>query len=122
MKHRTTRFILGAAFTTALGLALASLPSFVWPNSIRAAEDRDPLPSWNDGKTKRAILKFVAEVTNKGGPKYVPPEERIAAFDNDGALWAEQPMYFQLLFALDRIKVLAPKHPEWKEKEPFASL
>ena len=69
-----------------------------------------------------AILAFVEQVTHPGSPDFVPPAERIATFDNDGTLWAEQPMYFQLLFALDRVKALAPQHPEWKTKEPFASL
>jgi phosphoglycolate phosphatase-like HAD superfamily hydrolase len=83
---------------------------------------QDPLPSWNDGKAKQSIVEFVAKVTKEGSPGFVPPNERIATFDNDGTLWAEQPMYFQLLFALDRAKALAPQHPEWKTKEPFASL
>jgi hypothetical protein len=83
---------------------------------------RDPLPSWNDGATKKAITEFVARVTKSGSPDFVPVPERIATFDNDGTLWAEQPMYFQLLFALHRVGVLAPQHPEWKDKEPFASL
>ena len=74
------------------------------------------------GKTKQSILTFVSKVTQKDSPDFVPPAERIATFDNDGCLWAEQPMYFQLLFALDRVKALAPQHPEWKSKEPFASL
>jgi len=82
----------------------------------------DPLPSWNDGKAKRSIIEFVEKVTKQGSPDFVPPAERIATFDNDGTLWAEQPMYFQFLFALDRVKALAPTHPEWKDKEPFASL
>ena len=82
----------------------------------------DPLPSWSDGKTKQAIFSFVSKVTTLGSSDFVPVPERIATFDNDGTLWAEQPMYFQLFFALDRVKVLAPKHPEWKTKEPFASL
>jgi phosphoglycolate phosphatase-like HAD superfamily hydrolase len=81
-----------------------------------------PLPSWKDGPAKQAIIGFVQATTTQGSPKFVPPAERIATFDNDGTLWAEQPMYFQLLFALDRVKALAPKHPEWKDKEPFASL
>jgi phosphoglycolate phosphatase-like HAD superfamily hydrolase len=88
-------------------------------NMARAA---DPLPSWNEGKTKASITKFVETVTHKGSPEFVPPAERIAAFDNDGTLWAEQPLYFQFFFALDRVKVLAPQHPEWKSTEPFASL
>ena len=82
----------------------------------------DPLPSWNDGVAKRAIVGFVKRVTNEGGPDFVPPEERIATFDNDGTLWCEQPMPVQLFFALDRVKTLAPQHPEWKNEEPFASL
>src|SRR5881227_1062539 len=81
-----------------------------------------PLPSWNDGPTKQSIMDFVAKVTKEGSPDFVPPEERVATFDNDGTLWCEQPMYFQLLFAFDRVKALAPQHPEWKTKEPFASL
>ncbi len=82
----------------------------------------DPLPSWNDGKTKQAIIEFVTKVTKAGSPDFAPLAERIATFDNDGTLWAEQPIYVQLAFALDRVKVLALQHPEWKDKEPFASL
>jgi hypothetical protein len=82
----------------------------------------DPLPSWNDGPSKAAILDFVARTTKPGGPDFVPSAERIATFDNDGTLWCEQPMYVQLAFALDRVKSLAPQHPEWKDKEPFASV
>ena len=82
----------------------------------------DPLPSWNDTAAKQVIVTFVERVTRDGSQYYVPVAERIATFDNDGTLWAEQPMYFQLLFALDRVKVLAPLHPEWLTKEPFASL
>jgi hypothetical protein len=82
----------------------------------------DPLPSWTDGPTKSAIIQFVQSVTEKGGKNYVPREERIATFDNDGTLWSEQPMYFQLIFALDRIKELAPQHPQWQEKQPFKAV
>ncbi|MFC1857481.1 HAD family hydrolase [Thermodesulfobacteriota bacterium] len=82
----------------------------------------DSLPSWNDSKAKQSIIAFVEQVTQAGSPDFVPPAERIAVFDNDGTLWAEKPMYFQVLFALDRVKALAPQHPEWKDKEPFASL
>jgi phosphoserine phosphatase len=82
----------------------------------------DPLPSWNDGKAKQSIITFVERVTTKGSPDYVAPSERIATFDNDGTLWCEQPMYVQAFFVLDRIKQMAPQHPEWKEKEPFASV
>ncbi len=83
---------------------------------------QDPLPSWNDTSSKKAVVAFVEKVTREGSPDFVPTAERIATFDNDGTLWAEQPMYFQFLFAVDRVKALAPQHPEWKEKEPFASL
>ena len=87
-----------------------------------AAFAADPLPSWNDGPTKQGIISFVDKVTKEGSPAFVPPAERIATFDNDGTLWCEQPLPVQLYFALDRVKALAPQHPEWKTKEPFASL
>jgi hypothetical protein len=86
------------------------------------AQSPDPLPSWNDGKAKQSIVDFVVNVTRQGSPDFVPAAERIATFDNDGTLWAEQPMYIQLLFGLDRIKELAPQHPEWNDKEPFKSV
>jgi hypothetical protein len=86
------------------------------------AADAEDLPSWNDTATKKAIVTFVEGATRPGSPTFVPVAERIATFDNDGTLWSEQPMYFQLLFALARVKALAPQHPEWKDKEPFASL
>ncbi len=86
------------------------------------ASTMDPLPSWNATAPKQAIVSFVEKVTQEGSPDFVPPAERIAVFDNDGTLWAEQPMYFQLAFALDRVKAMAPQHPEWQTKEPFASL
>ena len=82
----------------------------------------DPLPSWNEGDVKQAIVRFVQAVTQTGGPQYVPSEARIATFDNDGTLWSEQPMYFQAFFAFDRVKALAPKHPEWKTKQPFKGI
>jgi phosphoglycolate phosphatase-like HAD superfamily hydrolase len=90
--------------------------------SLTIAQAQDPLPSWNDTGAKKAIVEFVAKVTKEASPDFVPPEQRIATFDNDGTLWCEQPMYFQMLFALDRVKALAPQHPEWKTQEPFASL
>jgi phosphoserine phosphatase len=89
---------------------------------LATAQTRDPLPSWNEGKAKQSIIDFVETVTKKGSPDFVSPAERIATFDNDGCLWAEQPVYVQLLFAIDRVKALAPQHPEWKVVEPFASL
>ena len=89
---------------------------------LATAQTADPLSSWNDGKAKQSIIEFVAKVAKQGSPDFVPPAERIAVFDNDGTLWSEQPMYFQLIFAIDRVKALAPEHPEWKDKAPFSSL
>ena len=86
------------------------------------ARNADSLPSWNDGASKQAITRFVQEATTAGGPGFVHPAERIAVFDNDGCLWSEQPMYFQLAFALDRVKALAPQHPEWKKEQPFKAV
>lgn len=106
---------IGFLATIALGSALAF-------GSMAIAQTADPIPSWSDGKAKQSIISFVAKVTKEGSPDFVTPAERIATFDNDGTLWSERPMYFQLLFAIDRVKALAPQHPEWKEKEPFASL
>jgi phosphoglycolate phosphatase-like HAD superfamily hydrolase len=104
------------------GRALAMLASFavvVSPGTLRAA---DVLPSWNDGEARQSILHFVESVTREGSPTFVPPAERIAVFDNDGTLWAEQPLYFQFVYALDQVKALAPKHPEWKTQPPFSDL
>src|SRR5437762_606305 len=78
----------------------------------QAGTHADPLPSWKNGPAKKAVLDFVRATTDKASPKYVPPEQRIATFDNDGTLWVEQPMYTQVMFALDRVKALAPQHPE----------
>jgi len=82
----------------------------------------DPLPSWNEGRTKQAIVEFVQKTTDKASPTYVPPAERIVTFDNDGTLWPSHPIYTQLAFALDRIKTLAPRHPEWKNQQPFKAV
>lgn len=90
--------------------------------SMAVAQQADPLPSWNDGPAKSTIVDFVQLVTTEGSPDFVRPAERIATFDNDGTLWAEQPAYFQLLFAIDRIKKLASDHPEWETSEPFMSV
>jgi hypothetical protein len=86
------------------------------------ASAQDPLPSWNDTPPKRAILSFIERATKAGTPDQIPPAERIVVFDNDGTLWTEQPLYIQFAFALDRVKTLAPKHPEWKKKDPFRKL
>ncbi len=102
------------------GLAVAFMGALTFTASN--AHAADPLPSWNDGQAKASIIAFVEKVTEKGSVDFVPANERIATFDNDGTLWAEQPMYFQAFFIFDRIKELAPQHPEWKTKEPFASV
>jgi phosphoserine phosphatase len=86
------------------------------------AAQEDPLPSWKSGPTKAQVVDFVRRVTTAGHADYVAPAERIATFDNDGTLWAEQPMYVQLAFTLDRVKALAPQHPEWKDTEPFKAV
>jgi len=86
------------------------------------AQNQNVLPSWNDSGPKKAIIEFVGRVTSEGSPDYVAPAERIATFDNDGTLWSEQPVYFQLTFALDRVKALAPQHPEWKAQQPFKAV
>jgi phosphoserine phosphatase len=111
---RFVRLSLVLLAVMGLGFAALAAPS--------AMAQTDPLPSWNDGAAKKAILNFVADVTKESGPNYVAPAERVATFDNDGTLWAEQPLYFQFLFAIDRVKTLAPQHPEWTTEEPFASL
>ncbi len=87
-----------------------------------AAAMADPLPSWKPSTSKTAILRFVESVTEEDSETYVPPARRIAAVDNDGTLWTEQPMYFQLMYVIDRVQALAPEHPEWKTQEPFASV
>lgn len=89
---------------------------------VSAARAAEPLPSWNDTATKQAIVSFVERVSTVGSPDFVPPEERIATLDNDGTLWTEHPMYTQLAFALDRVRALAPRHPEWKTQQPFQGV
>ena len=108
----TRRHVMFAVF-------LALLPSAHHLPAARA--QTDPLPSWNDGPAKKSITDFVARVTKEGWPGLRPADERIAMFDNDGTLWAEQPIYFQLAFALDRVKALAPQHPEWKDEASRSS-
>jgi phosphoglycolate phosphatase-like HAD superfamily hydrolase len=104
-------------------MQVRSILAFVVLPLLAAREEgKDPLPSWNDGPSKQAILDFVARVADKRSPDFVAPEERIAVFDNDGTLWSEQPMYFQLAFAIDRVKALEARHPEWKEKQPFKAV
>jgi phosphoglycolate phosphatase-like HAD superfamily hydrolase len=107
------------AVTLALALALAL------GGCAGAGEqelDADPLPSWNDGAAKTAIVGFVERVTEEGSADFVPVDQRIATFDNDGTLWAEQPIYFQIAFAMDRVKAQAPQHPEWRDTQPFEAV
>jgi hypothetical protein len=108
----TRRFMLSAL----TALPILSAPLF---RAAAQTQTADPLPSWNEGRAKQAILDFVAAVTRQGSPDFVPVPKRIATFDNDGTLWVEQPMYTQLAFALDRVKQLSSMHPEWAEKQPF---
>ena len=82
----------------------------------------DPLPSWNEGSSKKAMIDFVTKTTNEGGADLVPVADRIACFDNDGTLWSEQPLYFQFFFAIEQIKAMAPQHPEWKDNQPFKAI
>jgi phosphoserine phosphatase len=112
------RFVRVAFKPNLFFAALIGVLAFTTTVSLAA----DPLPSWNDGPAKKTVVEFVTKITKPGSPDFVPVPERIATFDNDGTLWCEQPLPVQLYFALDRVKALAPQHPEWNDKEPFASL
>jgi phosphoglycolate phosphatase-like HAD superfamily hydrolase len=111
-----------ACFVLSCLLLSCSEPAQQTTPGATSAGASDRLPSWDEGLSKSAIVDFVARTTRDGGPDFVPGAERIAVFDNDGTLWAEQPIYTQLAFALDRVKALAPQHPEWKTREPFKSV
>jgi phosphoserine phosphatase len=102
-------------------LILSCFVSFVMVWSA-AAQSTDPLPSWNDGPTKQAIVDFVTRSTKDGGPDFVQPADRIATFDNDGTLWTEQPLYTEYMFTFDRVHQLAPEHPDWQTKQPYAGV
>jgi len=108
----TRRAFVAAATAWAVGIA----------GCAGAPTATDPLPSWNEGASKKAIVDFVAAVTSNGGPSYVPPAERIAVFDNDGTLWSEQPLYFQFLFMIEQAKAAAPQHPEWRDNPTYQAL
>lgn len=112
MKNQTHGLLRNTLSLTAAILAISGC----------AQPESDPLASWNDTGPKKAIVAFVERVTDPRSPEFVPLAERIATFDNDGCLWAEQPLYFQAIFMFDRIQELAAQHPEWNEKEPFASV
>ena len=113
-------------FTRCLALlAVASMIACSPPEAVVEVVEpvaSDPLASWTDGPAKSAIIEFVQVVTNETGSGYVPPEDRIATFDNDGTLWPSHPMYAQLAFAVDRVKALAPQHPEWQTQQPFKAV
>jgi hypothetical protein len=121
MSH--TPFFSGVSRRTLLSalVALSLFPGALLPAVAQTATG-DPLPSWNDGAAKQSIIDFVAAVTREGSPDFVPVPQRIATFDNDGTLWCEQPFPVQLFFALDRVKAMAPLHPEWKDKQPFKAV
>ena len=114
LKHWITRrgWLAAVALSTLLGACAPMAPAPV----------ADPLPSWNDGPNKQRIIDFVRAVSTEGSKDFVPPAERIAVFDNDGTLWLEYPLYTQVRFVFDRIRALAPMHPEWKDKEPYKSV
>ena len=101
------------------GISIAVVTWFLFALNPAWAQ---PLPSWNEGPVKTGILNFIQAATDTAGKDFVPPAQRIAVFDNDGTLWAEQPVYFQAAFAFDRVKALAPQHPEWKTQQPFKGL
>lgn len=122
---QNTSVIMGALSI----MLLASISSCSSPNVAEKNKapnvivtQKDPLPSWNDGKTKTAILEYVEEVTNSEKKSFIQIKDRIATFDNDGNLWAEQPVYFQLYFAIDRIKAMAENHPEWYSEQPYQAI
>src|SRR6266436_2228830 len=116
VEHREATVNRRILLTLLLGAALSTW----WDGSVQA--QTNSLPSWNDGAAKKSITDFVARVTTQGGADFIPIEQRIATFDNDGTLWTEQPVYFQVAFAFDRVKAMAPQHPEWKAKQPFKAL
>ncbi len=105
----------------AIAILIATLAAWRAPADVQVTP-ADPLPSWNDGPSKRAVIAFVTKVTKEGAPDFVPKDERVATFDHDGTLWCEKPMYVQVVFALHRVKELAPQNPGWKTRQPFASV
>jgi phosphoglycolate phosphatase-like HAD superfamily hydrolase len=116
------RAVLRASGTAALAWAALSQRRGQLMTNVASAAQLDPLPSWNDGELKQRLLSFVAQVSDPTSRDYVPPAQRIATFDNDGTLWCEQPLYIQAAFAMDRVKTLAPEHPEWRTTQPFQAV
>jgi phosphoserine phosphatase len=119
MRHEENELIATISKGAAAALVAATLGCWAL---VAAAQSSDPLPSWNDGPAKQAIVEFVEAVTTEGGADFVPPDDRIATFDQDGTLWVSHPLYTQAMFALDRVVELAPEHPEWEDREPFKAV
>lgn len=115
MNYRRTLFGFWTIWTV---VALASCTSATDPT----VQSYDPLPSWKEGNSKRSIIAFVTETTDSLNPAFIEVDDRIAVFDNDGTLWSEKPVYFQLFFAMDRVRQLAPEHPEWKDQQPYKAV
>jgi len=118
-------YIFGLVTLLSVVISCSSTPGNTNEDNNEVSENvekADPLPSWNEGASKTAIINYINDVTNTDSENFIPLSERIATFDNDGNLWSEQPMYFQLFFAIDRIKALAPQHPEWKTEQPFKAV
>src|SRR5262245_56978864 len=114
--------LVGVILGAALVVSLPGVRTFGTGAAQPVQPGTDPLPSWSDGPAKAALVQFVRDTTDKASKQYVRSEERIAVFDNDGTMWVEQPLYTQLVFALDRVKALAAQHPEWKTQEPFSAI
>src|SRR5215471_6351166 len=118
MKRRLALFSALLSLFVIAGCSKSSRAAASEANTVKG----DPLSSWNDGPAKTAIISFVRTTTDKNNPKFVPSEERIATFDQDGTTWVEHPIYSEVLFAFDRVIALAPQHPEWKMKQPFQAV
>jgi hypothetical protein len=122
--HLKYLFIL--CFVVCCGIACSSPANDKTPPTALAndttASLSDALPSWTDGPTKKRIVDYISDITKAGSPDFIPVSERNATFDNDGTLWSEQPIYFQLFYVLDRIKAMAPKHSEWKNQQPYKAI
>ncbi len=119
---KKTNFIIALVFCALIAVSCKNETTVTTADENQKTEVTDPLPSWNEGDTKNAIMTYVGEVTSEGSPNFIPIADRIATFDNDGNLWSEQPLYFQFIFAIERVKVMAPDHPEWKTTQPYQSV
>lgn len=119
MKYKFTTLLLAAVMIVTISCNQQQPKTATTPETTTAT---DPLPSWNEGPTKKSIIDFVTKTTKEGGADFVPVADRIACFDNDGTLWTESPVPFQLLFVMDRIKAMAPQHPEWNKKQPYKGI